>query len=100
MRPITDEPSEDAVQAMLSEIAPGHSLTAIRPTEAGHHNLVHIIETHSPAGEPGRIILKRYINDKTVQQKARLEFKTLAWLHSNGAAVPKALYLDADGGRF
>jgi aminoglycoside phosphotransferase (APT) family kinase protein len=95
-----DLPSEEAVRELLQEIVPGNTLSAIRPTEAGHHNVVHAIETKSPTGEQARIILKRYINDKTIKQKARLEFKTLAWLQSSGASVPKPLYLDEEGALF
>jgi aminoglycoside phosphotransferase (APT) family kinase protein len=100
MNLLSDPPSEEAIYAMLQAIVPGHTLAAMRPTEAGHHNLVHILDTHSPTGEQARLVLKRYINDKTIKQNARLEFKTLAWLHSSGAAVPQPHFVDEDGALF
>jgi aminoglycoside phosphotransferase (APT) family kinase protein len=95
-----DLPPEAAIRALLQEIVPGNTLTAIHATEAGHHNVVHILETYAPGAEQMYFVLKRYINDKNLAQKARLEFKTLAWLQSNGASVPKPLYLDEVGALF
>jgi len=99
MTPI-DPPSEEAVRALLSEIAPGSTLAAINATEPGHYNVVHILETVSPSGELTPLVLKRYINDRLVAQKARTEFMTLDWLHRDGAAVPQPLYLDEAGAYF
>ena len=95
-----DPPSEASVRALLDQIVPGSTLLALHPTEDGHYNVVHILEINSPSGEPARLVLKRYINDKLVAQKARVEFKTLAWLHDEGAAVPQPLYLDEGGTHF
>jgi len=95
-----DPPSDEAVLALLSEIAPGSTLAAIHPTETSHYNVVHILETVTAGGEQARLILKRYINDKLVAQKARTEYETLAWLHRDGAAVPPPLYLDEAGAYF
>ena len=51
MNQLGGSPSEEAVRALLKEIVPGSTLSAIRQTEGGHHNAVHIVEAHSPAGE-------------------------------------------------
>jgi aminoglycoside phosphotransferase (APT) family kinase protein len=93
-----DAPSEKAVLALLQVIAPGSTLSAIRPLAGSYSNYTHLIEYDFAAGTHTRIVVRRYAESGGDRAgKAHREFKTLVLLQEHGVPAPNPLYLDGDG---
>lgn len=92
-------PAPDAVQAVLSRIAPGSQLVAIQALEGDFSNATHLVEARAAAGALFQVVTRRYkiFGDYDRGEKARREFKTLQLLKTHGAPAPEPLYLDDTG---
>lgn len=94
-----DLPSEEMVQALLGEIAPGSSVLAIDSLPCSLSNYTHLVEVRSANGSVSRIVIRRYavFGNYDRGEKARREFKTFELLQRNGIPAPRPLYLDEKG---
>ncbi len=94
----SDLPLEEAVHALLEVIAPGSTLSAIRPIEGDFANDAYMVQARPATGLPMRVVIKSYVECGTERsEKARLEFRTLEWLQEHSVPAPKPLYLDESG---
>lgn len=91
-----DLPSQETVQALLEAIAPGSTTSAILPLAGSYSNSTHLVEALSANGSPIRLVVRRYVHGNRAK-KARVEFRTLAFLQGHDVPAPKPLYLDGDG---
>lgn len=81
-----DLPTEETMQALLQEIAPGSALLAIGPLPGSYSNFTHLIEARSADGSDFRLVVRRYkvFGNYDRGEKARREFKTFELLQRNG----------------
>lgn len=95
----SDLPSEEAVRALLGEIAPGSAVLAIRSLPGSFSNYTHLVQARSADGSVFRIVIRRYaiFGNYDRGEKARREFRALELLRSNDIPVPRPLYLDEKG---
>lgn len=89
-------PSQETVRALMEVIAPESTISAIRPLAGSYSNSTHLVEALSTNGSLIRIVVRRYVRGNRAK-KARVEFRTLAFLQDHGVPAPKPLYLDEDG---
>ena len=92
----TDLPSQETVRALLEVIAPGSTISRIRPLAGSYSNFTHLVEALSADGSPSRVVMRRYVYGDRAK-KARVEFSTLAFLQEHGIPAPEPLYLDEHG---
>lgn len=95
----SDAPSEEAVRALLGEIAPGSVALVIDSLPGDFSNHTHLVEARSADGPDFRFVVRRYavFGDYDRAEKARREFKTFELLQRNGIPAPRPLYLDDAG---
>jgi aminoglycoside phosphotransferase (APT) family kinase protein len=95
----TDLPTEEAIHALLQEIAPGGTVLAVEPLPGSYSNLTHLVDVRSAGGSGLRIVVRRYkvFGHYDRGEKARREFKAFELLQRNGIPSPQPLYLDQQG---
>jgi aminoglycoside phosphotransferase (APT) family kinase protein len=91
-----DLPSRATMWALLEVIAPGSSLSAIRPLAGSYSNFTHLVEALTAGGSQTHLVVRRYVHGDRAA-KSRLEFRTLAFLQDHNVPAPAPLYLDEDG---
>jgi aminoglycoside phosphotransferase (APT) family kinase protein len=91
--------SQDIVQGLLKEIAPGSHLLTFSLLPGSFSNSTHIVAARLANGEDLKIVVRRYAvyGDYDRGEKARREFKTFEYLHQYGIPAPEPLYLDDSG---
>jgi aminoglycoside phosphotransferase (APT) family kinase protein len=95
----TGPPTEETIQALLQEIAPGSTLLAIEPLPGSYSNYTHLVDARSADGSELRLVVRRYqiLGSYDRGEKARREFKTFELLQWHGIPCPPPLYLDPQG---
>jgi aminoglycoside phosphotransferase (APT) family kinase protein len=91
--------SQEIVQGLLKEIAPGSNLLTFSLLPGSFSNSTHIVEARLPNGSDFKFVVRRYavFGDYDRGEKARREFKTYEYLHRYGIPAPEPLYLDDTG---
>ncbi len=91
--------SQDVVQSLLKEIAPGSHLLTFSLLPGSFSNSTHIVAARLVNGQDFKIVVRRYavFGDYDRREKARREFKTFEYLHQYGIPAPEPLYLDDTG---
>jgi aminoglycoside phosphotransferase (APT) family kinase protein len=97
--PATVAPAEQAIQALLEEIAPGSTFLAIEALPGSYSNFTHVVDARSADGSVIRVVVRRYQVFGTYDrgEKAYREFKTFELLRRHGIPAPRPLYLDQQG---
>ncbi len=95
-------PKREAMERLLSEIAPGGRITAINRLRGGISCGMHGVNITDRTGAKLRVVVRRYNNwwvdnDPEVAER---EFKTLEILEKAGVPAPRPVWLDADGDVF
>ena len=91
-----DLPSQETIGALLEIVAPGSTRPTVRPLAGSYSNLTHLVQALGTDRSPVRMVVRRYVHGDRAQ-KARLEFRTLAFLQAHAIPAPAPLYLDEDG---
>ncbi|HEY5269284.1 MAG TPA: phosphotransferase family protein [Anaerolineales bacterium] len=91
--------SQEVVQDLLKEIAPGSNLLTFSLLPGSFSNSTHIVEARLVNGSDLKFVVRRYavFGDYDRGEKARREFKTFEYLHQYGIPAPEPLYLDDTG---
>ncbi|MGZ6347174.1 MAG: phosphotransferase, partial [Anaerolineales bacterium] len=91
--------SQDIVQGLLKEIAPGSHLLTFSLLPGSFSNSTHIVEACLANGRELKVVVRRYavFGDYDRGVKARREYKTLEYLHQYNIPAPEPLYLDEAG---
>lgn len=91
-------PTKASVGALLEEIEPASTCSAIRSIGAEFANGSFLVEATTRGGTPLCLVIKRYVDhDIDAATKARLEYRTLTMLQAHGVPAPPPLYLDESG---
>jgi aminoglycoside phosphotransferase (APT) family kinase protein len=92
-------PSEQAICALLEEIAPGSRFLAIESLPGSYSNFTHLVNARSVDGSVVRVVVRRYkaFGSYDRGKKARREFKALELAKQHGIPVPRPLLLDDQG---
>ncbi len=104
--PTADElrrrPEREALERLLSEIAPGGRITSIRRLRGGISCGMHGVNITEKSGARLRVVVRRYNNywSDNDPDVARREFQTLGILDKAGVPAPRPVWLDGDGGIF
>jgi aminoglycoside phosphotransferase (APT) family kinase protein len=95
----SDPPTEETIQALLHQIAPGSTLLAIEPLPGSYSNYTHLVDARSADGSDLHLVVRRYrvFGSYDRGEKARREFKTLELLQRHGIPCPPPLFLDQQG---
>ena len=95
-------PGREAMERLLSEIAPGGRITSIRRLRGGISCGMHGVNITERTGAKLHVVVRRF-NDYWANndpEVARREFQTLEILDKAGVPAPRPVWLDTDGSTF
>lgn len=91
--------SQEIVQGLLQEIAPGSKLTGFNLLPGSFSNSSHIVEARSRDGSELKVVIRRYAvyGNYDRGEKARREYGVFEYLHHSRVPGAEPLYLDDTG---
>jgi aminoglycoside phosphotransferase (APT) family kinase protein len=96
---VAHAPTEEAMGALLAQVAPGSILRAIEPLPGSYSNSTHLVRARSPDGSSLRLVVRRYrvFGSYDRGKKARREYRTFELVRRHGIPAPQPVYLDEGG---
>jgi aminoglycoside phosphotransferase (APT) family kinase protein len=99
VRPPPSPLSDEAVLALLKEVAPGSALLNVELLPGSLSNYTHLVRARMLTGDELDLVLRRYavFGDYDRGEKARREFKAIELAHAEGIPTPEPILLDEGG---
>ncbi len=101
MNPKDTIPLQESIHVLLQEIEPSSTFVDIRAIGNETANGSFLLDAKTAAGTPFSAVIKRYVDySGNCEEKALLEFKTLAMLQKHDVPAPPPLFVDEKGAIF
>ena len=95
----SNRPTQEIIENLLSEIAPGCKLLSINDLPGSYSNFTHLIRVKKQDNSIFQFIVRRYAvhGRHNSGEKPKREYKTYQILKDSGVPVPQPLLLDKSG---